>query len=201
MTNNEFPFRAFAMEYGTFLGIAWTIVFFIYVIAFRTGNSMFLFCASWGILALAVMPFIFAWRIKQLQPKGTSLGILRGMGFSLNLFMFACLFSGACEFVYFRFFDQGQMLEGCTTMLLTPDISEQYKQMGMTDSYNQIMEVFKELKKLSAFEKTEALFNSNFFVSMILFIPVSFIASLQSTAKINRSANVDALSNNKNTQE
>lgn len=175
MNNNEFPYRAYAMEYGTFLGIAWTAVFILYAISFRTNSPTYSFFALMGFISLGILPFIFAWRVKQMQNKGEGLGFFRAIGFTFNLFMFASLFSGACEYAYFAYFDNGMLLDGVTRIFV--EQKESYKQMGMTESYDQILEMIKTAQGLSSFEKTEALFNSNIILSLFFLLPVSFIAA------------------------
>ena len=182
MNNNEFPYRAYAMEYGTFLGIAWTTVFLLYAIGFRTNSPMYFLLAFFGFISLAFMPFIFAWRVRSLQNKNEGLGFFRACIFTLNLFMFACLFSGACEYAYFAFFDNGALLDGFSKMVITEEMKNTYKQMGMIESYNQIKETLNMAQRLTPFEKTEAMFNSNILISLLLLLPVSAIASLKRKA-------------------
>lgn len=177
--NNEFPYRAYAMEYGTFLGIAWTAVFFPYTASFRTASALYSLLAFFGFMSLAIIPFIFAWRVKQLQDKGKGLGFFRGCIFALNLFMFACLFTGICEYVYFAFFDNGTLIDSFTKMITDPEIKNAYSQMGMGDTYSQFIDSTKQLQILSSFQKVEALFNMNIFVSLLMTIPVGLVASLK----------------------
>lgn len=180
MNNNiDFPYRSYAMEYGTFLGIAWTSVFLLYTASFRTASALYSLLAFFGFMSLAIIPFIFAWRVKSLQNKGEGLGFLRGCIFSLNLFMFACLFTGVCEYAYFAFFDNGALLDSFLKMLIEPEMKNAYTQMGMSDSYNQLIDSMKQLQLLSPFEKAESLFNMNIIVSLLMIIPVGFIASLR----------------------
>jgi len=178
MTNNDFPYRAYAMEYGTFLGIAWTLVFTIYVFGFRTGNPNLFLLGFLGFMVLAFLPFLFAWRVKQMQYEGEKLGFLKAMSFSLNLFGFACIFTGICEYAYFCFFDNGELLTGFTNMFINPEMKTAYNQMGMAESYSQLSELLTQMQRLTAFEKTELLFNSNFMISLLMFIPVSALASI-----------------------
>ncbi len=184
MTNNDFPSRQYAMEYGTFLGIAWTIVFIIYVMGFRTGNGLFFFLGLTGLACLLILPFIFAWRIKKLQPDNEGLGFIRALSFTINLFMFACIFTGACEFVYFNYMDGGQLTEAVRKMFTSPEMKEAYTNMGLSETYSQMQDNLTQVSNLSAFEKTEMLFNSNFLFSVILFLPVSLVASLENKTKL-----------------
>ncbi|MBO4664812.1 MAG: DUF4199 domain-containing protein [Bacteroidaceae bacterium] len=177
--NNEFPYRAYAMEYGTFLGIAWTSVFFLYTASFRTASGFYSTLAFMGFLSLAIIPFIFAWRVKQLQNKGEGLGVLRGCIFSLNLFMFACLFTGACEYAYFAFFDHGALLDCISNMLQAKEMQDIYREAGLNDAYNQMTDIVKQTQRLSAFEMTESLFNANIVVSFFFVLPVGALASLR----------------------
>ena len=194
MTNNEFPFRAYAMEYGTFLGAAWAIVFFIYMSCLRTNNVILQTIWLFSFLSLAVMPFLFAWRVKQLQPEGEHLGIARGLLFALNLFTFACVLAGACEFFYFNYLDNGLFTDSISQILTNPETSEIYKQAGLTDMYKQTQEVMDLLYKMTPFEKTEMFLYVNVITSMFMLIPVAIIASL--TSKKHFRADMDGFKDN-----
>ena len=182
--NNDFPYKAYAMEYGTFLGIAWTVVFFLFIATLRTASNIYATLVFYAFICLAFVPFMFAWRIKQLQGKGESLGILRGCLFSFNLFMFASLFTGACEYAYFAFFDHGTFADSATQLYQNSHIVGDFKRAGLTDLHKQMIENIKVFNGFSAYEKTECFFWLSFYTSLFFILPVGALASLKSSRKI-----------------
>ena len=182
--NNAFPYRAYAMEYGTFLGIAWTAVFFLFIATIRTASDLYAILAFFAFLSLAIIPFLFAWRIKQLQGKGESLGILRGCLFSFNLFMFASLFTGACEYAYFAFFDHGTFVDSFMKIYFNPEIANVYKTAGLNDLYGEAKTGLMQFGNLSPYEKAGSFFTFSFYTSLFFILPVGALASLKSSRKI-----------------
>ena len=71
-------------------------------------------------------------------------------------------------------------------MFNTAELKKTYEQIGMSDSYNEMMQLLNEASSLSSFEKTLALFNNNFFMSLFLSFLVAFVASFSTIRQQNR---------------
>jgi hypothetical protein len=91
--------------------------------------------------------------------------------------MYGCLINGLIVFAYFKFWDDGSLYEQINQLITQPDMVETYRQLGMSDQYSQMLELLKQVDSLSAFDKTLAIFNNNFFWGLILSFIVAVVAS------------------------
>lgn len=178
MATNGNAYRAYSMEYGTFVGLGWGATFLCYVGGILTGSSLLmLLLMATGAVSL-VLPFRLALRMnRKLQAVGGRLSYWQGLLFSFSMLMYACLMNALVIYTYFALFDNGALVEQISQMLSESDIVATYQQMGMSDSYTLMTQTMDEVANLSAFEKTLMLFNSNFLFSIILSFLVAISAS------------------------
>lgn len=177
------PSRAYATEYGTFLGVAWVIVFALYVLGICNMNMLFMFVACIGICMLPFVAFYFAWRYKQHLEPGEKLPFFSAWMFSIMMFVYACLLTGAAEYVYFAYMDDGALLGQFYSVLEDEETIKLYKQMGLSETLGILRESLDEMSKLSPLDMALMLFNQNFFMSIILSISTAFVASMKSKRK------------------
>ncbi|MBQ9665723.1 MAG: DUF4199 domain-containing protein [Bacteroidaceae bacterium] len=171
-------YRAYSMEYGTFVGLGWGGLFLCYVEGISTGNAllMLLCFALFGICG--ILPFFLAFRLNhKLFIAGEKLSYLQGLFFAFSMFMYACLMNGVIAFSYFQFLDDGTLYEQLNGMLTQPEMVSTYRQMGMGEQYSQMMSMLKEVNDLSVMEKALAVFNNNFFFSIFMSFIVAIAAS------------------------
>ncbi|MBQ9362122.1 MAG: DUF4199 domain-containing protein [Bacteroidaceae bacterium] len=166
--------RQFLMEYGSIMGICWTVVFALYVIGFRSGNGIFLLLAFLGLLAILTLEFYFGIRVKK-RTLQLSLSISPLFTFVniFSMFMYACLLCGAMEYIYFQIMDKGSLFTAIEQMMSQSDVKQTYYQMGMKESYDQAISLIAEISTLSALDKTILFFNQNFFTALIIAVPVT----------------------------
>lgn len=178
MTSTSIPYRSFATEYGTFIGINWALLFLTYVGGIANNNALLiLLCfALFGIAV--VMPFVLAMRLnRKAFIVGERLSYLQGLFFSFSMLMYACLFNGLVVYAYFQYLDDGALMAQVNNMVTQPDIVTTYRQMGMGEQYDQMLSMMGDIEALSAWEKTLMVFNNNFFVSVVLSLLVAIVAS------------------------
>ena len=172
-------YRAYSMEYGTFVGLSWGAFFLSYVEGICTDSALLmLFSMILGTVCLC-LPFLFALRLnRKLTAVGEKLSYLQGLLFAISMLMYACLLDGLIIYAYFTLFDEGQLIERMLQLLTQPEVITTYRQMGMATSYTQMTEMLDEISEMSAFEKTLSLFNTNFIFSTFLSFFVAIPASL-----------------------
>lgn len=173
------PSRAYAMEYGTFLGIAWVVVFALYVYGICNMNALFMFVACVSICILPFVAFYFAWRYKQHLEPGEKLPFFSAWMFSLMMFVYASLFTGAAEYIYFAYFDDGSLLGQFYSVFEDGETRRLYEQMGLSDTLNIIKDSLDDMAKLSPLDIALMLFNQNIFTTFILSVPTAFVAALR----------------------
>lgn len=170
--------KKFAQEYGTFLGILWSADFLLYVFGMRELNGILLFLCMLGFISLPLWAFYFAWRFRVKVIPDTPT-FRNGMLFGIMMFIYSCLFTGAVEFVYFKYLDNGATIEAIEKLVNSTAILETYRQAGMGDMVTTIKASLDELSGLSAFDLTLALFNQNVMTTFILLLPTAFIATVK----------------------
>lgn len=180
--------RGFAMEYGTFLGIAWFIDFLLlvkgmdgYVSVMLLGTILF--------LALPIITFYLAFRFKQHQEVGDRHSMMEAAYFTLLLFIFAEIICFIAEYIYFACFDEGHLVASFSSLLSNPAIVNEYRKMGMTEMLDMAQAQIEQIGAMSPIDKASSLFGSNIFTSCFLFIPTWFIATLRARKRANRVTN------------
>ncbi len=168
--------QSFAIEYGTFLGIAWLTTFGFIVGGFVSGNllSMLAGMAAFGLSCL--FPFYLAWRFKQHLNVGERVSRLVAWSFAFLMFTYACMLAGVGHLVYFTYLDHGQLMQVFHTTLFSPEAEAQYKAIGASDMLATARDQFSLIQSLTPMQMTLALFENNIFISLLLTIPVTFVA-------------------------
>ena len=168
--------QSFAIEYGTFLGIAWLITFGFVVGGLVSGNLLAMLAgfASFGLSCL--VPFYLAWRFKQHLENGEQVARLVAWSFAFLMFTYACMLAAAGHLVYFTYLDHGQLMQVFHTTLFSPEAEAQYKAIGASDMLATARDQFAMMQSLTPMQITLALFENNIFVSLLLTIPVAFVA-------------------------
>ena len=168
--------RQFIMEYGSLLGASWATVFTLYVLGLRQQNPLFILMAVLGFVAILPLALFLGARIKK---RTLQLGITLSPLFSLlnifSMFMYACILCGAIEFAYFQYWDKGTLIQSHLAMLTQANARQLYIQMGMKDTYEQLLDMLYQLDTLTAFDKTMLLFSQNFWTSVLLAFPVTLV--------------------------
>ena len=169
-------FSAYATEYGTFLGLAWVLVFVLYISSFRTMHPLLMMLSCLLFVSLPLFGFYLARRFKQQMPEDVPIGYGRAYWFSLSMMLYACLLTGVAELVYFKYLDYGAVFNAFYDLLNTPGTEQTYKQMGMKDAWASLKESLDMVSSLSAVDLCLSLFNQNFLFSLILAVPTAFFA-------------------------
>ena len=129
-----------------------------------------------GILLLLCLPLLGCYlgrRFNRHIPDEMSFGFWRSYLFCLSMHMYACLLTGAAEYVYFKYMDGGALLDTFYNVLNNPATTEAYRSMGMENSITMLRETLDLLAGLSVFDITLALFNQNVMFSLLLALPTA----------------------------
>ena len=169
-------FSAYATEYGTFLGLAWVLVFVLYISSFRTMHPLLMLLSCLLFVSLPLFGFYLARRFKQQMPEDVPIGYGRAYWFSLSMMLYACLLTGVAELVYFKYLDHGAVFNAFYDLLNTSGTEQTYKQMGMKEAWASLKESLDMVSSLSAVDLCLSLFNQNFLFSLILAVPTAFFA-------------------------
>lgn len=107
MSESKMTIGAYARVYGLYMGIFWAVKFVFFPLGFSYPVFSFIF-----LLLTIMVPFVGAWFVKKIRD-----GVLDGrLGFwqafllSTNIYMYASLIAAIVHFIYFRFIDNGFIL-------------------------------------------------------------------------------------------
>ncbi len=180
----NFNYRAFSMEYGTFVGLCWSVLFLSYTYGVREANAFYLIiCFLFCVLSVLV-PFVLALRMRRKVNRcGQNMSYWQGLLFSFSMFMYACLLNGLVVYGYFELLDNGELVSALSKLIGAADIKNMYAQMGMAEQYSEVMKMLDEVNELSSFEKALLMFNNNFTWGLLMSFLVAIAASLKKSKK------------------
>lgn len=98
---------AYARVYGLYMGIFWAVKFVFFPLGFSYPVFSFIF-----LLLTIMVPFVGAWFVRKIRDGVLDgrLGFLQAFLLSTNIYMYASLIAAIVHFIYFRFIDNGFIL-------------------------------------------------------------------------------------------
>jgi len=138
----------------------------------RTMNPLLLLLAILAWACLPVVAFLLAHRFKRQLPEETSLGFGRAYLWCMVTLVYACLLTGAAEFLYFEFMDKGMLFAQLRSFMEDSRVS--YVGMGLTQADMESM--MDAAQGLSPKELSLSLLNQNVLLSLFLAFPMAFFA-------------------------
>ncbi len=167
--------RAFALEYGTILGIAWTAVFAAYVYGLRTWDALMLLGCYAGLLFIAFLPFILVRRYRRVHTAADeAISFGDALHFSFLMFSYAILLTGVCQYIYFAYMDGGAMIQTLKDFFNNPENLAAMQMMGTSDMKTMMDQSIDTLATLSPVDITLSLFQMNITVSLFLMFITAF---------------------------
>ena len=168
--------RAFAGEYGLFLGLAWSLTFVIIVQGMSGMNILLMMLGFVMLISLIALPFYFAWRFRNHFEPEEQISRTTTWMFAIMMLFDACLVTGIAEYCYFQFIDGGRLMSTMRDIYSSPEITQQFKMMGAAKMQETAIQSIDTLAMLSPFELAFSMFTNNMFTALILSIPTAFIA-------------------------
>ena len=169
MTEKKRNFQEDAMRYGTIMGIFWTLKF----VLFPMGMTMPLLLMAFFLLTL-IVPVAGFFLVRQYRDKECQ-GILsfsRAFLFTSFMYLFAALFATIVHYIYFRFMDNGLIVNTYQDML---------NQMSTvaTDDLKPSLEQFQQaldiIATLSPLEISIQLITQNIFYCTLIALPTALL--------------------------
>ncbi len=162
-TNN---LQHYAMYVGTYLGIFFILKFPLVPLGIHNPVFSLLF-----MLLTAAVPFLMYYYAKVYRDKvcGGSIRFIQAWLFLLLSFVFASLLVAVVHYIYFRYIDNGFIINTCSTAL------DSFKGNPMLpkDSYNQLKEMLDQVSYLSPIKIVFQLISQNVFYGNIFSLIVA----------------------------
>ena len=169
MTEKKINFQEDAMKYGTIMGIFWTIKF----VLFPLGMENPLLLMAFFLLTL-IVPVVGFFLVRQYRDRecGGILNFSRAFLFTSFMYMFAALFATIAHYIYFRYMDNGMIVNTYQNILT---------QMSAvaTDDLKPSLEQFQEaldiIASLSPLEISIQLITQNIFYCTLIALPTALL--------------------------
>lgn len=164
MTEKRPTLQEGAMRYGTAMGIFWTIKFILFPLGMTTPLLLMLFF----FLTLTV-PFVgyqFARKYRDRECGGV-ISYSRAFLFTAFMYMFAALFATIIHYVYFKYIDNGLIVNTYYDMLNQLSAGATGE---LETSINQIREALDVIAQLTPVEISLQLISQNIFYCIIIAI-------------------------------
>jgi hypothetical protein len=169
MTENKNYLQKYAMHFGTYMGAYWVLKFILFPLGLTIPFLLFLFIGL--TLGVPFMGYYYA-RMYRNKICGGEISFVQAWIFTVFMYMFAALLTAMAHFIYFRFIDQGFIINTYTALL---DNALQAGVPGMGTYIGQFKEAMEVARSLSPIDITLQLLSQNVFYGSILAIPTALI--------------------------
>lgn len=162
MTEKRPSLQEGAMRYGTAMGIFWTIKFILFPMGMKMPLLLMLF--FFLTLAVPVLGYQFARKYRDRECGGI-ISYSRAFLFTAFMYMFATLFATIIHYVYFRYIDNGLIVNTYHDMLNQLSVGATGE---LETSINQIREALNVIAQLTPVEISLQLISQNLFYCTII---------------------------------
>lgn len=156
--------RAFARQDGFFLFLVWAASFLAVVNAPTS---------SWGSLLALSTPFFVGWRLVSFRNYALDgvISFRRALVYTFYTFFYASLLFAVAQFIYFRFFDGGQLIASVKGAI--DQLAPAYEASGI--SVGQLQQSIDAIASLTPIELSFIFMMQNFFFGIILSFPIAAV--------------------------
>ncbi len=163
--------RAFAAQYGAVVGLMWIVSFAFYIIGLTrplVGNVGLII----GLLSVVTAGFL----IRKFRGEVFPLRFGQSWWMSTLIFMYASLLMAVAQFVYFRYIDNGLLLQTYSTIMQQPEaVAMMQSMMPEEDAAEVSRQVIDLLKSISPIQLTFEFLVYNLMFGFLLAIPTAWI--------------------------
>lgn len=163
--------RAFAAQYGAVVGLMWIVSFAFYIIGLTrplVGNVGLII----GLLSVVTAGFL----IRKFRGEVFPLRFGQSWWMAMLIFMYASLLMAVAQFVYFRYIDNGLLLQTYSTIMQQPEaVAMMQSMMPGEDAAEVSRQVIDLLKSISPIQLTFEFLVYNLMFGFLLAIPTAWI--------------------------
>lgn len=143
------------MRMGTYMGAYWIVKFMFFPLGLANAFILLLFFAA--TIAVPFIGYHFAKSFRDKVCEG-EITFRKSWTFLVSMYMFAALLTAVGHYVYFRFIDNGYIIDTYTGLL---DTASKLMESGLMPYIDTVRESMDVLRSMSAIEITMQLFVSN----------------------------------------
>lgn len=165
MTENKAYLQRYAMLFGTYMGVFWAAKFFLFPLGLNSPFLLFLFLGL--TLCVPFMAFYYV-RLYRDRVCNHSIGFFHAWQFTFLMYTFAALLTAVFHFLYFRFIDQGRIVNSYARLLeslkTTTGVPE------MENYFTQLNDFLELARSMTPIDITMQLVSQNIFYGALLAI-------------------------------
>ena len=167
MTEKKRTFQEDAMRYGTLMGIFWTLKF----VLFPLGMQMPLLLVAFFLLTL-IVPVVGFFLVRQYRDRecGGFINFSRAFLFTSFMYMFAALFATIAHYIYFRYMDNGLIVNTYQDMLTQMGTVATDDLKTSIDQFQQALDI---ISTLSPLQISVQLITQNIFYCTLIALPTA----------------------------
>lgn len=171
MTENRGLMQRYAMLLGTYMGVFWILKFILFPLGMTVPFCSLMFMAL--TLCVPFMGYYYA-RMYRNTACGGFIGFGHAWWFTTMMYMFAAVLTAVAHYVYFRYIDQGFMVNTCEEQI---DLIASGNLPGMDTYVNTLREALAGLKRLTPIDITMQMISQNVFIGTILAVPTALFVA------------------------
>ncbi len=167
---NYAQLRAYAAQYGTIVGLMWIASFAFFIVGLvrpLIGNvSLFVGLAS---------IFVAGYLVRKFNREVAAVRFRQAWWMSIQVFMYASLLMAAGQFVYFRFIDNGLLIDTYSEILQRPQAIHMIQDMMPDEDPDAFRErIVTLLQQITPIQFTFEFLIYNFLLGFFLSIPIAW---------------------------
>ena len=177
--NKTISLQEYAMRYGTFLGLYWIFKFIFLPLGVANAACQFLFL----LLTMfgPVLGFIYTRRFRNVYCGGY-ISFFQAFRFTFFMYLFATILVAAAHYIYFRFIDNGYLLN--TYIQLLEQLKPQLQAEAGIQA-DKFIEAFNLIASLSPLQLTFQLITQNLFYGVLFALPTALLLMRRRRVKFN----------------
>lgn len=172
--------RAFAAQYGAVVGLMWIVSFAFYIIGLTrplVSNVGLII----GLLSVVTAGFL----IRKFRGEVFPLRFGQSWWMATLIFMYASLLMAVAQFVYFRYIDNGLLLQTYSTIMQQPEaVAMMQSMMPGEDAAEVSRQVIDLLKSISPIQLTFEFLVYNLMFGFLLAIPTAWIGLAERAVRL-----------------
>ena len=169
MTEKKRTFQEDAMRYGTIMGIFWTLKFVLFPLGMQNSFLLMTF-----FLLTLIVPVVEFFLVRQYRDRDCN-GILpfsRAFLFTSFMYMFAALFVTVAHYIYFRYMDNGLIVNTYQDMLTQMNAIATDDLKTSLEQFQQALDI---IASLSPVEISIQLITQNIFYCTLIALPTALL--------------------------
>lgn len=191
--SNNYLIRTFAGEYGLIIGVMWCIAF-----ACSMYSSDNVLLGHLGNLVALLSLFVEVRQLKLFQMRIMPLGAVKRFSMAMQINFCAVLLTTMGQYIYFRFLDNGHMMNSLTKLF---DLPEYQDMLGKIMPGMNAEELLKMFSQISIGDLLMSLITFNLFAALAVSMLTTAFSSVPQVKMADEEENAEKNEEDKNEQE